>query len=113
MYQFLLEPLGYGVEMAEDGLQGLDMAVKKPYDLILLDVHMPNMNGLEVLKRVKEVRPELKVIIFSPKSDASFSVEQQAERLGVCSCLYKPADLKDILKAVEQAVNIRNGGACH
>ena len=105
LHQFLLEPLGYSVEFAEDGRQGFEMAAKKCYDLILLDMHMPNMNGIEVLRRIKEIHPEQKVIISSSNSDETHSLEEVARKLGAFDCLYKPMDVADIFKVINRALN--------
>lgn len=103
-YKYLLEPLGYHVETAEDGEQGCEMAVKKSYDLILLDVHLPKMIGTEVLKRIKQVRPSQKVVIFSSSSDTTYQFEKEAKELGAFECLYKPVDLEDILDVIKRAI---------
>ena len=103
LYRFILEPLGYLVEAAEDGRQGLELAAGKCYDLVVLDMHMPNMNGLEVLKGIRGVRPEQKVIICSSNSDSSHVLERQAKDLGALDCLYKPMDMKDMVAAIELA----------
>ena len=53
MYARVLEREGYKVDFAYDGAEGLNMATNKAYDLILLDIMMPEMNGIEVLKRIR------------------------------------------------------------
>lgn len=108
LYQYLLEPLGYQVEIAEDGEQGYAMAVKNSYDLIFLDVHMPKMSGTEVLKGIKAVHPGQIVIIFSSGSDSGRKFETLAKEMGAFDCLYKPVDLEDILNVIHRAFN---GGA--
>jgi len=53
VYVLKLESEGYDVEAAEDGLKGLEMLKKKKYDIILLDILMPNLDGFKVLERIK------------------------------------------------------------
>lgn len=108
-YKFILEPMGYAVETAVDGEEGLQMATSRPYDLIFLDVHMPKMKGPEVLARIREIRPEQVVVIFSSSSDPTFSFEKTARELGAFECLYKPVDLDDILKVMKKALGANEG----
>ena len=58
VYVLKLESEGYDVETAEDGLRGLDMLKKNKYDIILLDILMPNLDGFKVLERIK-MTPEI------------------------------------------------------
>ena len=102
-YKFLLEPLGYRVQTAEDGQQGLEMALKERFDIILLDVHMPKLTGPQVLKRIKEARPDQVVIIFSSSSDSTYNFEDLAKKQGTFECLYKPVEVNDILRIMDQA----------
>lgn len=102
-YRFMLEPLGYEVFAAEDGEQGLAMALERRYDVIFLDVHMPKMRGPEVLEKIKAQHPEQIVVIFSSSSDPSFSFETKAREMGAFDCLYKPVEVEDILKVLHRA----------
>ena len=110
LYQYLLEPLGYEVETAEDGSIGCEMALKKYYEMIFLDVHMPKMLGPEVLKRIKEQHPEQIIIIFSSDSDSNRQFEEESMKLGAFDCLYKPVDLKDIVNVIERVNNYKSNG---
>ncbi|HSX47253.1 MAG TPA: response regulator [Patescibacteria group bacterium] len=65
-YQILFNKEGFEVEMAEDGKMGLDMALKKVYDVILLDMLMPVMDGITFLRAYKPLKhPKSKIIAFS------------------------------------------------
>jgi CheY-like chemotaxis protein len=108
-YKFILEPLGYKVSSAEDGEEGLRMATENKYDVILLDVHMPKMKGDEVFARIRKIRPEQIIIIFSSSSDPSFSFEDRAKVLGAFECLYKPVDMEDMLKIITRAMSFSGG----
>ncbi len=56
---------GYEVSGAENGKEGLDMVMEQPPDLIISDIHMPQMNGFQLLKEVKEINPDLPVIFIT------------------------------------------------
>lgn len=105
LYQYVLGPLGYQVESAENGQQGYEMAIKTSYDLILLDAHLPKMTGSEVLQRIKQARPDQRVIVFTSSSDPARQFEDQAKDAGAFDCLYKPVDLELLLGTIRRAMN--------
>ncbi|HBE02764.1 MAG TPA: response regulator [Spirochaetia bacterium] len=101
LFRFLLEPQGYRVFTASNGQEGVDLVKNNKYDIIFLDVHMPVMGGPEALKKIKEIRPDQTVIIFSSSSDPAFSFETRARELGAHTCLYKPVDIDTIQQLIE------------
>ncbi|MBN1824348.1 MAG: response regulator [Endomicrobiales bacterium] len=105
-YKFILEPIGFFVETAEDGETGLKIAKENNFDIIFLDVHMPKMKGPEVLREIKKAKPEQVVVVFSSSSDPSFSFENKAKDMGAFDCLFKPVELDDILKIVDRVVEL-------
>ena len=104
LFTFMLEPLGMNVTCVCNGFQALEKLNAKVYDLVLLDVHMPKMNGIETLKRIKRMWPEQKVIIFSSSSDPEYKVEKQAEMQGAAECLFKPVDDIEIQRVLKKAL---------
>ena len=56
---------GYAVDQADNGLKGYQMAIDEAYDLIILDLNLPEMDGLELLSRLKEEKEHMKVLILS------------------------------------------------
>lgn len=75
-YKMLLERNGYEVEVANDGQLGLDKATTQTYSLILLDMLMPNMGGIEFLKKFQPLtHPETKVVVFSNLDDVMLMKE--------------------------------------
>ena len=104
MFTFLLEPLGLEVESAENGLEAVRKIEKNEYDVVLMDTHMPVMSGLEALKRIKQIRPSQKVIMFSSAPDPENFFESRAVKEGALFCLYKPVDLTDLQRALEKAL---------
>ena len=103
LYTYMLTPLGFEVTCAEDGLQAVEKIQQRPYDLVLMDIHMPRMTGPEALKKIKSLRPHQKVIIFSSSSDPTYSMENEALKEGAIDCLLKPVDVDRIQKVINLA----------
>jgi CheY-like chemotaxis protein len=104
LFSFTFEPMGYEVVTAADGFEALETIRKRSFDLVVLDVHMPRMGGPEALLRIRELRPEQRVIVLSSSSDESHSIEHRATTLGASACLFKPVDLDTLIAAIERAL---------
>ncbi len=92
---------GFTPHVALDGEQALRAISDCPAKVMLLDLKMPGIDGMEVLRRTKKIRPEIQVIILS--GHGSEADEAQARFLGACEYLRKPADIADIIKALKNA----------
>jgi len=102
-FQAYLEDIGYQVFAASNGRTGLDIFRQEPVDLILVDLRMPEVNGLEVLEQVTGESPETPVIVISGMGTLSDSVE--ALRLGAWDYLIKPVqDMGALAHAVSRAL---------
>ncbi len=97
------ENKNYQIEEAEDGLIGLDMIEKTDYDLVLCDIKMPKMDGVEVLERTQKFNPEIPFIMISGHGDLETAV--QTMRLGAFDYISKPPDLNRLLNAVRNALD--------
>lgn len=86
------EPLE--IEGVADGRDGLDAVVRERPDLVLLDLQMPRMNGLMLLKQIREVEPRLPVIVISATQENKLSTE--ALRQGAVAYLPKPFDPRHV-----------------
>ena len=93
----------YKVSEAEDGLIGLDMIKKEDFDLVLCDIKMPKMDGVEVLEAVKKIKPELPMIMISGHGDLDTAVHTM--RLGAFDYISKPPDLNRLLNTVRIALD--------
>ncbi|WP_019038909.1 sigma-54-dependent transcriptional regulator [Psychroflexus tropicus] len=97
------EDQNYTIDEAEDGLLGVDMIKKKTYDLVLCDIKMPKMDGLEVLSACQKLQPELPVVMISGHGDLETAVETM--RMGAFDYISKPPDLNRLLNTVRIALD--------
>ncbi|ADV47711.1 sigma-54-dependent Fis family transcriptional regulator [Cellulophaga sp. E16_2] len=93
----------YTVEEAEDGLKGLEAVKKEDYDLVLCDIKMPKMDGVEVLEAAKKIKPEIPFIMISGHGDLDTAVNTM--RLGAFDYISKPPDLNRLLTTVRNALD--------
>jgi len=96
----------YHVDEAEDGLIGLGMVEKKDYDLVMSDIKMPKMDGVEVLQKIKAMKPEIPVVMISGHGDLDTAVNTM--RMGAFDYISKPPDLNRLLNTVRNALDRKN-----
>lgn len=93
----------YQVDEAADGLIGLEKIKKEDYDLVLCDIKMPKMDGVEVLEAVKKIKPETTIVMISGHGDLDTAVNTM--RLGAFDYISKPPDLNRLLNTVRIALD--------
>jgi len=97
------ESKSYEVEAAEDGLIGMEKIKSTDYDLVLCDIKMPKMDGVEVLEAVKKIKPETAIVMISGHGDLDTAVKTM--RLGAFDYISKPPDLNRLLNTVRNALD--------
>jgi DNA-binding NtrC family response regulator len=100
-----LQSLGYNCEVAADGNEALWKAFMHDFDLVLMDVKMPGLSGMEVLPKIITDHPDTCVIMLTAISDIQTAVE--AMKLGAYDYLTKPFNLDDLVMRVERALERR------
>jgi GAF domain-containing protein/FixJ family two-component response regulator len=100
---YVLRPNGYNVLSAVDGEGGLSLAMSAKPDLIILDLEMPRMSGMEVLEALNREGVDIPVIVIT--FHGSETIAAQMFRLGVKNYITKPFKMEEILEAIEQALN--------
>ena len=93
----------YSVQEAEDGLQGIKLVKNEDFDLILCDIKMPKMDGVEVLQAIKKIKPEIPMVMISGHGDLETAI--QTMRLGAFDYISKPPDLNRLLNTVRNALD--------
>ncbi len=97
-----LSKQGFTVDTAQNGAEGLDMIQKKPYALLLLDLKMPGLSGIEVLEQVQHINPELLVIVISGYATVESAVE--AMKMGAYDFISKPFTPDQLRIVVSRAI---------
>jgi DNA-binding NtrC family response regulator len=99
----LLNRQGFKVFTAKNGKDAIDLAAKNEVDLVLLDMAMPILNGIETLIELKKIKPDILVIMMTAYRDAEKVVE--ALKSGACDCIFKPFDLKNVIESIKSTLS--------
>ena len=91
----------YEIEEAENGVEGLEMIENKSYDLVITDILMPKMEGLELIMHLKRDFPKIKIIAISGGKPYYLYM---AKKLGIERVFTKPLDLQELLNAVKKII---------
>ena len=104
VWSLMLEKLGYTVLQARYGYEALEVFEKNKdrISLVILDMRMPGMDGCEVYDRLKEIKPEIKIIIFSGCID-QYSIDELSKR-NFSDYVEKPLELKELSEKIEEVL---------
>ena len=98
----VLNRKGYDVDIAQNGSAALEKIKQTPFDVVLMDIKMPLMDGVETHKRIKQIRPDAVVMMMT-----AYAVEdlvQEALQEGAYGIVYKPLEMEELLKLVDEIV---------
>ncbi|WP_416828064.1 response regulator [Ectobacillus polymachus] len=95
---------GYQTFQAANGFQAIDIVVNDKPDLIILDMKIPGMDGIEILKRVKQIDKSIKVILMTAYGE--LDMIQEAKQLGALMHFAKPFDIDELRNAVRQQISV-------
>ena len=98
----LSESASYTVDLASDGAEAINRLQEQVYDVVLLDIKMPRVSGIEVLKFIKEYSPSTQVIMLTNYADVKTAIE--TTKLGAYDFLSKPYDYDELIATIERAV---------
>ena len=102
---FYLTSEGFQVETAENGTDGLELARANEYDIILTDLNLPDINGIEMVRKSKEISPATEIIVVT----GEYSVEKalEATRVGAFDYIVKPVDPEKLFVGIKNAVELK------
>ena len=102
---------GHEVVDASDGETGIDLIQQQRFDLIVTDIRLPGLGGQEVIKALRRVRPECRVIaVGGGGTVTAFGPEAYARQIGADRVLYKPFAVHELNAAVAELLNTTKGG---
>jgi two-component system response regulator PilR (NtrC family) len=104
--EIMLKKEGYEVTCAEDGLKAKDLLAKKAFDMVISDLQMPNMTGLELLKHVKETYPDLVFMMITAFGTTESAVE--AMKIGAYDYLTKPFKIDEVRLNIQNALRSKS-----
>jgi DNA-binding NtrC family response regulator len=105
VYARALAAAGFEVDVADNGMDGLNRLLGVSYDVVVSDVCMPRMNGLRLLESIRRLRPDVPVVMMTAQFDAD--AYDRARELGTVRYLLKPFTLDQLAKAVRNATMLR------
>lgn len=99
----ILQDFGYEVETATDGETAVELIRSRPFDVALLDLRMPGMDGLELYRKIRELRPETVAIVLT--AYASSDMAQEIETAGAWRILNKPVDVPGVFPLIDEVAS--------
>lgn len=102
----VLQKEGYTTFQAANGFQAIDITKEQAPDLVLLDMKIPGMDGIEILKRLKQHDETIKVIIMTAYGE--LDMIQEAKELGALTHFAKPFDIDEIRKVVREYIPVKS-----
>ena len=101
-FKKILDQEGYGIQTSGSAREGLDLAQSHPFDLLIMDIRMPGMSGLEAFSKFKEIDPKLPIIIMTAHGTTEAAIE--AMRLGAFDYVMKPFEVPAMKQLIEKAL---------
>lgn len=104
--EMILVEAGYEARTCSGGKRALELLDSEPFDLIVTDIYMPELDGLEVIKEEHRIRPDIPIVAVSGMTGLH-NMLQAAKLLGACQTVQKPFSKATLLAAIEAALGIR------
>ncbi len=107
-FEKALQKAGYQVALAENGMKGLNLYKTFHPDIVLVDIRMPEMDGLKVLEHIREIDPDAQVIVMTAYTDMETTIS--AMKLGAYDFLSKPFNIDECLLLISRGLSARSAG---
>ncbi len=96
----ILSDIGYNVDVANDGYKAIDMIITNDYDMVLMDIKMPGINGVEVLKKIRGIKPSLKVFMMTAYT--TDDLVEESLKIGAYGVISKPINIDRLLHFIKK-----------
>jgi CheY-like chemotaxis protein len=103
LYRSYLTNEGYEVSIASSGLEGVESTEKQPFDLVIMDLNMPGLDGWMAMSLIRARRPDMPTVILTSNTGAD--LETRAKNAGAAAFLNKPCPPEQLLRAVTKALD--------
>ena len=103
MMKGILERIGYETRITDNPMQAVEMVKAKAFDLVFIDLIMPEVDGTDLCEQIKRIRPETGIYAYS--GHAHLYGPDRLERVGFAGTINKPATMQEIKKALGQAMD--------
>ncbi|MBN1315723.1 MAG: response regulator [Anaerolineales bacterium] len=103
--RIILERKGYSVAIAPDGETAIEQAIKFEFDIILIDLKLPTINGLETYLAIREIDPDVVAIMMTAFRDEMADIINAGLKQDIYACLYKPLNMDELLELLEHIVS--------
>jgi two-component system response regulator HydG len=100
----IMEEIGYDAEVAGDGFEAIEKAKNGSFDVVLMDIKMPGMNGVQAFKEMRKIAPEINVVMMTAYAVEDLITEALQE--GAYGVLYKPLEVEKVLNLIEGLGNL-------
>ena len=104
LVKMILEEAGYNVLMSEDGQDAMKFSDGQPIDLVITDLHMPRMNGIELIKKVRKIKDYRFVPILFLTTETKPELKQEAKAAGATGWITKPFDKNKFLLVIKKVI---------
>jgi DNA-binding response OmpR family regulator len=105
-----LELRGVEADGVANGAAALELLTRKQVDVVVLDIKMPGMDGIETLRQIRRLYPEVEVIVLTGHASQEF--QRLGRELGAFDYLIKPVRIETVLERIRAACRRRRGGDC-
>jgi DNA-binding NtrC family response regulator len=109
-FKNILLKRNYKVGVAHKGEEAIGLAKEKAYDIIFIDIKLPTINGLETYMAIKEINPEAVAIMMTGYRQEVADIVEEAMNNKAYTCLYKPLDMGEVLRLVNEIQEKKDGG---
>lgn len=95
----IIEGWGHRVEISKSGKNALQKVIKKMFDLVLLDIFLPDINGVELIQKLKEVWPKIRIVTMTGHN--SRELEMEVRKQGIIYYMIKPVNIQNLKEIVD------------